>query len=366
MALHRLLFDTANMAESANVGAYLRDSNGALLTSTLVGADQALDVNLVQSVVLSVDDNSGSLTVDAVDLDIRNLVFATDKVDVSGSSITVSSTDLDIRDLTHVSDSVKIGDGTDFLAIDASGNIGVTDAGGSLTVDASQLDIDDLNATDDAVQSWLRDGAGTALTSTLVGADQALDVNVVALTAADVDIRDLTHVSDSVKIGDGTDFLAIAADGSIAVTDNGGSLTVDASQLDIDDLNATDDAVSAWLKDGSGTSITSTGGALDVNIASSDIEISMDLTHDTAILADTETVTTTSGALVTSVLAARERLFMYNNGNKIVYIGESGVTTGSGFPLFPGSILEAAIGPAVAVHAVAESGSQDIRILQLS
>lgn len=106
-----------------------------------------------------VSDAGGSLTVDATDLDIRDLVFATDKVDVSGStnigldaatlaalesitvqngagaaavniqdggnSITVDSTDLDIRDLTHVSDSVKIGDGTDFLAINADGSINV-------------------------------------------------------------------------------------------------------------------------------------------------------------------------------------------------------------------------------------------------
>ena len=75
-----------------------------------------------------------------------------------GNSITVDATDLDIRDLTHVSDSVKVGDGTDFLAIDASGNIGVTDAGGSLTVDgtvtvtATDLDIRDLTLAADAVK----------------------------------------------------------------------------------------------------------------------------------------------------------------------------------------------------------------------
>lgn len=74
-----------------------------------------------------VSDAGGSLTVDATDLDIRDLAFATDKVDVTGSDVTatVTATDLDIRDLTHVSDSVKIGDGTDFLAINADGSINV-------------------------------------------------------------------------------------------------------------------------------------------------------------------------------------------------------------------------------------------------
>lgn len=47
----------------------------------------------------------------------------------------------------------------------------------------------------------------------------------------------------AIKISDGTDELAIAADGSIAVTDNGGSLTVDATQLDIDDLAHGTDSV---------------------------------------------------------------------------------------------------------------------------
>ncbi len=84
--------------------------------------------------------------VEATDLDIRDLAFATDSVDVTGSAVSitgdvnvtqgtdpwiVSATDLDIRDLTHVSDSVKIGDGTEFLAINPDGSINAafTEAG---------------------------------------------------------------------------------------------------------------------------------------------------------------------------------------------------------------------------------------------
>jgi len=79
-----------------------------------------------------------NITVSATDLDIRDLAFATDKVDVSGSevsldsatlaaleNITVSATDLDIRDLSHSQDSVKVGDGTDFLAVNSDGSINV-------------------------------------------------------------------------------------------------------------------------------------------------------------------------------------------------------------------------------------------------
>jgi hypothetical protein len=75
--------------------------------------------------------------VSATDLDIRDLAFATDSVDVSGSSVTVSATDLDIRDLTHASDSMKVGDGTDFLAVNTDGSINVKVLDGSPGTDSN-------------------------------------------------------------------------------------------------------------------------------------------------------------------------------------------------------------------------------------
>lgn len=46
------------------------------------------------------------------------------------------------------------------------------------------------------------------------------------------------------------------------------SIVVTATNLDIRDLNAATDSVSSWTKDGVGNSISSTGGALDVNLKS--------------------------------------------------------------------------------------------------
>lgn len=95
-----------------------------------------LDIRDLAFATDKVDVSGSSVTVSATNLDIRDLAFATDKVDVTGSqvsldsttlaaleNITVSATNLDIRDLTHVSDSVKVGDGTDFLAINTNGSI---------------------------------------------------------------------------------------------------------------------------------------------------------------------------------------------------------------------------------------------------
>lgn len=148
IGLNKLVFDPANMADSSNVGAYLRGSDGTLITQT----GGALDVNVVGGVNVEVDlshvddsvkigdgtdflavnaDGSINAVVTATNLDIRDLAFATDKVDVSGSSVTVSATDLDIRNLSHSQDSVKIGDGTDFLAVNTDGSINTKPAGAS-------------------------------------------------------------------------------------------------------------------------------------------------------------------------------------------------------------------------------------------
>ena len=96
-------------------------------TSTTVGADTGLDVNIIGGVALSVNldalddqvgiygytdindptsvkaikvdtsgaiaiqDNGSTISIDANNLDIRDLVFATDKIDASGSSVSVSN-----------------------------------------------------------------------------------------------------------------------------------------------------------------------------------------------------------------------------------------------------------------------------------
>lgn len=153
------------------------ENNGDVVSRISDGTvtSQLLAVNADGSI--NITDNGGSITVDG--------------------TVTVTATNLDIRDLSHTQDSVKLGDGTDFVAVNADGSLNITDNGGSLTVDATNLDIRDLVFATDKV-----DVSGSSVT----------------VTATDLDIRDLSHTQDSVKIGDGTDFLAINADGSINVS----------------------------------------------------------------------------------------------------------------------------------------------------
>ncbi len=170
---------------------------------------QQLTVNADGS--LNITDNGGSLTVDATDLDIRDLVFASDKVDVTGSDITatVSATDLDIRDLNAAQDNVAISDGTDQLEINADGSI-------NSVVTATDLDIRDLTSASDSVE-------------VLQATHDNLNGNMT-IQIADVDVSNANPVP---------------------VSDAGGSLTVDAVNLDIRDLVFATDKV-----DVSGSSIS--------------------------------------------------------------------------------------------------------------
>src|SRR5574343_12799 len=77
------------------------------------------------------------------------------------------------------------------LLVNADGSINT-----NATLTATDLDIRDLAFATDKV-----DVTGSSVT----------------ITATDLDIRDLSHSQDSIKIGDGTDLLAINSDGSINI-----------------------------------------------------------------------------------------------------------------------------------------------------
>lgn len=135
---------------------------------------------------------------------------------------------------------------------------------GDLGVQALAVRQDTLAASTDT------DGDYTPLKTNAAGALYVSIANAsIVVTATNLDIRDLTHVSDSVRIGDGTDLANVTAAGelnvlataqpgvdigdvtvnnaagaaAVNIQDGGNSITVDATDLDIRNLNLTDDAV---------------------------------------------------------------------------------------------------------------------------
>lgn len=136
-------------------------------------------------------------------------------LDATTGALLMYASDLDIRDLSHTQDSVKVGDGTDFLAVNADGSINIGDISAGTQTNDVKITLDGEAITIASGQSiQITDGTDTLA----INNDGSLNAVV---TATDLDIRDLSHTQDSVKIGDGVDFLAINADGSINVAMSG-------------------------------------------------------------------------------------------------------------------------------------------------
>lgn len=197
----------------------------------------------------------------------------------------------------------------DELAIEADGSITVNANGGSFAVTATDLDIRDLDSSQDSVE--IATAAGQALS---IDGSGFLTVNVngtVTVDATDFDIRDLTHVSDSIKIGDGTDFLAVNADGSI-------------------NTNAAEDAYDTWQ--------TSTLSA-----------------------------SSTAAEIAATPLSSRLRMVIQNLGSQDVFLGEDNtVTTSTGLKLPKGSSMDMKYGETANIFAITASGSADLRIAEYS
>ena len=243
-----------------------------------------IDVNITQADEITVFQGTSPWVVSATDLDIRDLVFATDKVDVSGSEVSLDATTL------AALENITVTQGTSPWVIG--------DGGGSITIDA-----------------------------------------------VDLDIRDLTHVSDSVRLGDGSAF----------ITDGDGS-----SDNIANTFNALDMRSFNYVYDSAGDNwdrLRGTGGSLFV----SDIA-------DTAIASASNPLgaANTAEDVVASPLPARKYLFLKNNDNKVLYVGPTGVSVATGFPISPGSILEMRAGPSIDIEWVATTTGHDLRTLELS
>lgn len=192
----------------------------------------------------------GAALIEAVDLDIRDLAFATDKVDVTGSEVS-----LDAGTLAAL-ESITVQNGAGAAAVN------IQDGGNSITVDAS-----------------------------------------------DLDIRDLSHTQDSVKIGDGTDFLAINADGSI-------------------NAQFTEAGYASWKV------TTQAVGASEVQ-------------------------------LVSTPLTGRTRVEIQNLGSKDVWIRQiTGVSTSNGLKISKGSSFVEALDAGAAIFAISDGASADLRIAE--
>jgi hypothetical protein len=347
MALNKeqLILDTTALSESDNVGAYIRSSDGTLITHTNVGGKDALDVNIVNDINVAIApgseikitdgtddlainaDGSINSVVTATDLDIRDLAFATDKVDVSGSSVELGATTL--------------------AALE------------NITVSATDLDIRDLAFATDKV-----DVTGSEVE---LGATTLAALENITVSATDLDIRNLSAAQDNVAIANGANVLAVNADGSINV--NADVSIVNGSDKLEDAAHASGDVGTYVLSVREDTLAISTSASGDYQSFKTDAlgrQYSNSAAQTAAFSA--KTVNTTAGGtdLVTTDLANRTKILIQNIGSKPIYIGNSGVTAATGIKVPAGASAEFEAGPQVNLFAITDSGSSDVRIMELA
>lgn len=234
----------------------------------------------------------------------------------------------------------------------SSTNIGGKEALDVNVVEGINVEVD-LSSLDDSVA--IADASGNYLAINLDGSINA------SVSATDFDIRDLTHVTDSIKVGDGTDFLAINADGSI----NANSvITGTSADDDIDTGNP--------IKVGS-RAYDAVSGLLAVSDSGDRADLLSDL-YRRIFINDAPNISVASAAVSVASTATslgtpidgRMRALVQNNSDKPIYVGPAGVTTSTGLKVDKGATLALEIGQGVALFAVTASGTADTRVFQLA
>jgi len=169
----------------------------------------------------------------------------------------------------------------------------------------------------------------------------------IQIEAIDLDIRNLSHTQDSIKIGDGIDLLSVNLDGSINITDNGGSLTIDGSvsavqsgTWNIGTLGTITNVV--HIDDNSGS--LTVDGAITANQGTSPWIISGTVSTNAGTgLATVSRISVGNTVAVTLSLSnsAKTQVIIYNEGGTLfVKFGPSASSTSFTFTMTPDSVLE--------------------------
>lgn len=405
-----LIFDASSagtVADTDSVGAFVRAStSGAIVTHHALQKAASATVTFVDGDVTTGTDTititgHGLQTGDKVRLTTTGvlpagLALLTDyyAIRVDANSIRLASsqynaewgTPVDITAAAGTGTHSVIGQITEMRAMDtwiANPSLAITDGGGSITVDAANLDIRDLVFATDKVDV---SGSTVELGATTLAALETITVlqgtSPWVVSATNLDIRDLDYTRDNLVVAGSTgNLMVVNADGSINV--NADISVVNGSDKAEDSAHASGDIgtyilgvrqdvlASSTSADGDYASLkVDSVGALYVNIASSSpLTVSDAALASTAIISKVNVLNTadTAEAAVTSSLADRKYLWLYNNDNTKVYVGGSGVTAANGFPISPGSYMELRAGAAVSPFFVGQAGKvPEMRTLELS
>ena len=166
----------------------------------------------------------------------------------------------------------------------------------------------------------------------------------------------------NIAISDGTNTLAIDNSGNIAVTQSGtwdinsitGTVTVDATDLDIRSLSASTDNVS--ISDGTDTLAIETDGSINVN--------SVDTGYASWQVAAVS-VANTATQIGATPLAARKRCTIQNIGAQNMFVGPANtVTTANGLLIAKGFSQDIELNATATLWGITGSATTDTRFAE--
>jgi len=270
------------------------DGGSSITVDGGVDVNNRPDVNRVFNVIdgtISIGDiskgtqtNDVKITLDGERVDVQRVFNLVDGTVSVGNTVTVSATDLDIRDLSKTQDSVQIWANT---AKDGSGTnyIPLVDADGHLQVDVlsgggggTQYTEGDTDTTITGT-AMMGEGGSDTLYPLQLDASKNLKVaqqGTVDVQATDLDIRDLSSTTDSVKVeGGNTNDVKVSLDGEridvqrvYNVVDGTMSVSntvdVQATDLDIRNLSSSTDSVKVEGGNTNDVKITLDGERADI------------------------------------------------------------------------------------------------------
>lgn len=212
-------------------------------------------------------------------------------------------------------------------------------------------------ASSPTIGSYLIDGSGNLLTSTLVSGKQALDVNIASPIPLSVDLNGIYDV------------------GTNPTPDNAGMIlftrgaTGVAGQVELPTAAApsSDAVVSADVKAQDVNSfLMGYNGATWDRLKSKNGKLQVSEVPSASVLATAVVVGVTAVALPSTPLANRSRLQIQNKGNKSIFVGSSAVLTSSGIEVAPGATESLECTDGVLVYAISGTAGQDVRVLELA
>lgn len=402
--IYQIKVDTTTLANGHSIAAYLVDAAGNLLTSTLVGSKQRLDVqssaeyaedtahttgDYGQHVLAVRNDTEGSLVgtdgdyaplqVDALgrlrvnaDINVNNdFVYAEDSAFTDED---LGAAVLLVRQDTLASSTTADGDYGSFKST-SLGELYVHDTdvlaqlvAANASLDAIEADADEMNTSLNNIEADA-DEMNTSLNNIEGYINDLRKAEDSVHSSGDYGIQSLAVRNDA-----GT---ALAADGDYIpfTTDSSGRLRVTAN---IGGQFAEDSAASsgdignfslAVRRDAQGTQTSADGDYSEFQTWSEGSLKVVDIANE-AILQQQVSVTSTAAQVPTANLANRKTLMLQNTGGAKMWIGSATVTTAgatAGIELPANSFIELEAGPDVDVYAVKSgAGSLTLNVLEMA